>query len=392
MVFVSLNCVNIATNNSATDILNCTWCDHTHKPGDYTFEKTAVSVSLLMSLVGVFLNPLCFYVLYSTNTNNNKFLHLLKYYCLNSFMINLNDLIHNILFILLNTETNYVVENFTDENNKYYESYDFIYYKTKVYFPVWIVLYTLASFLDICIAYQRLQIYIPKLTLLERKSPRLIMFLCVLSAILINLPSIGVFDFETTAINIDGSDTIYVYIYKIRAFVSHTIFNKYLLLNTFIRDVLSILLKLALNAALITWTFSEKKVLENRQSRFTNSFKNKRRNILNNSMIVFFIGSFSLIIHSQVYAIVLMVLMNQYTRYLNEFITILMLSNTLKHAYNIFTFYNLNRKFKNQFLKYLPEFMVQNKRRIGSQPGSQGIRRPIARHGRGFHQQMKIIN
>jgi hypothetical protein len=350
MLFDLLNC---SIHNTSPEYLNCTFMDNGYESG-YDFERIATIFALIISLAGVFLNPLCFFVIFSSNKTNNKFLHLLKYYCLNSFMISLNDSIHNFLFIFPSSKANYIIENWTYENNQYYGNEEFVYYKTKVFFPLWIVFYTLAGFLDICIAYQRLEIYIPKLTLFKKKSSGFTAFFCLLFAILINLPSIGIFSYESAIISLANNE-IKVYTYKIKEFVSNLFFHSYLYFNSFIRDILSIVLKFTLNGFLIYWTLREKKEFQARISSHANSIKQKKgRNTttLNNSKIIFVIASFSLVIHLQVYAIVLMVLLDKSdTEILNDFISILGLTNTFKHAMNILIFYKLNRKFKSELSK-----------------------------------------
>ena len=229
--------MNNSTNSSTNDD---SW--YKHATIDQVFEQfgsTWVLDSIYLffilplGLVGFCLNILCFYILKHKEFDKINFYSYFKVITINSALI---CLIQSTLFSSLTYR-------YFDFSNTYEANY----YATMIYIPVSNVFLLYGSILDMCMSIERSSIFYAKLKILVKTKPNLICFVLFIVSILIGLP----YFFINCPSYYDapyGKNTYFrIWYWEITEF-GRSIAGLFLTYaNFFIRDVVFMLIELALN-------------------------------------------------------------------------------------------------------------------------------------------------
>ncbi len=136
----------------------------------------------LITIIGLFLNIICVCVFFFTPRMNSRFLIALKLYSINSLLVSLSDTLFMIVYSVVN-KISWIYNGLFYSRSLIHVSY-FIYF----HLPIWTILYTFGSCLDIYIVYGRIQTLCPKVKLFAKTSIYKVSILIMLLSIIINVP------------------------------------------------------------------------------------------------------------------------------------------------------------------------------------------------------------
>ncbi len=157
-----------------------------------------------IAILGLFFNSICVYVFYFTPSMNSRFITSLKIYSINSLLISLSDFINSLFFLICNR----IIWVYND--TLYFTMPEHIFYYTYIYIPIWTILYTIGSSLDIFIVYGRIQVLCPKLKFLGKICAYKISVLIIVLSILINLPPNLGRQLDKLTLNLEKNQTLFL--------------------------------------------------------------------------------------------------------------------------------------------------------------------------------------
>ena len=132
-----------------------------------SLQFKALSIMLVISLIGLINNAFCVYIFYIAKNMNAKFLKMLKYFTINSLFVNLFDLILTIIYFIVNDFFYTLIYLNGEKTQQVYPTFEGISY-FKLYYivsyqSVWTIFWFFGASFDIFIVYERIQLYLPKL-------------------------------------------------------------------------------------------------------------------------------------------------------------------------------------------------------------------------------------
>ena len=136
--------------------LNCTKtheCTSTIEPT--SFHAIMLYCIAVSSAIGITNSFMSSYILFTVKSMKTPFFRFMNIYTLNSLLISLNDFVVVIVFFL-NSKDLFFLEGFD-----YVDNYQFIFMFSRVSVPIWVILYSNASLLDICILLNRVLVFYP---------------------------------------------------------------------------------------------------------------------------------------------------------------------------------------------------------------------------------------
>ena len=153
---------------------------------------------VIISLIGLLLNSLSLFIFIFSNNMNTKFLLYLKFFLINSFTVTINYLVAFAMYVsaISNNKNQKLISHFLSVNN-----YEYIFYYSYVFLPLWTISYTCGNILDIMIVYERILMYLPQVKFMRNLKPRLTFIVTVVLACLINLPACFSRDIIMTTVN-----------------------------------------------------------------------------------------------------------------------------------------------------------------------------------------------
>lgn len=324
---------------------------------------------IVITLTGSLLNALSLFIFIFSNNMDTKFLRLLKCYIVNSLVVTVN---HFVLFTLLAFITSSPLTN----RNIYYNgkmmsnSLQFTQYYSYIFLPVWTISYSYGSLLDITIVYERILMYLPKLKFMRNVQIYVYLLVFLLLSCVINLPANFSRDIYSLAMNLTNSplnDTIVVYTIKKRIFHYNDLFTVCLYASTFMRDILTLVIEIAVTVILLITMYrfyNKKRETVARTSTEAISSINEqssdaiifRRTDMRNSQITLYICFISFVSHVGSFLALIVLYFNHsdlYT-YIVGFFGFFFL---IRHSVNFVLFLKLNKKFKRNFVILLPKCM-----------------------------------
>lgn len=324
---------------------------------------------ILITLTGSLLNALSLFIFIFSNNMDTKFLRLLKCYIVNSLVVTVN---HFVLFTLLAFITSSPLTN----RNIYYNrtimsnSLQFTQYYSYIFLPVWTLSYTYGSLLDITIVYERILMYSPKIKFMRNVQIYFYLLVFLLLSCVINLPANLSRDIYSLAMNLTNTpinDTIVVYTIKKRIFYYNDLFTVCLYTSTFMRDILTLVIEIAVTIKLLITIYRfydkkrEKVAMTSAEAIKSISELNSdpiifRRTDMRNSQITLYICFISFVSHVGSFSALIVLYFNHSDlhTYTIGFFGFFFL---VRHSVNFFLFLKLNKKFKRNFIILLPKCM-----------------------------------
>jgi hypothetical protein len=294
-----------------------------------------------ISLLGFVLNALSFFTFHqiTKNSNNNLTMYrYLKLYCGNSGLL---------CFLLMFSVYSYSTRFFGLKFNLFARIY-----RCVIISYVTSTLYFFGNIMDTIISIERLSIFIPKFQILKKYSTILIGGLVMLLCSVVNLPSMLRYYVKS------DQEVLNDLVHQTFSFCGKGIlFNNDLLLilNIFIRDVLTLILELFF-AALSCYFYHKFQVKKNRirvietkqdqtpnQSSDTKSKKIKEDRDF--TLMVIYLSMLSVLCHLVVFVTFVYFILHNGSM-LNLMASISIFLNALKHMLNFFIFYRFDRNFR----------------------------------------------
>ena len=339
-------------------------CTGGQTKGCVVFETThtieiILHIATCIASIGTLLNLLSLFIFIFSNNMNTKFLTYLKWYLLNSVIVTINQIVLGTFFALGDMPW-YRNENYFMINN-----YEFVFVFSYVSIPLWNISYTGGTLLDICIAYERILMYLPKVKFMRNVKIYMILIVIVSVSLIFNVPSILLREigFSVLSFNVThgpNSTVVFKTYYFLYNRTDFMIICYYV--SIVFRDIVTVIIEMVVTVILVITIIKfynrKRRVVSIKDVNMAEDTNSEpiifRETDLNNSKITLFICIFSFLNH----IIVFMSRISTLYFELNVTVTLIFISMLLfliKQSCNFFIFLKLNKKFKRNFIILIPK-------------------------------------
>ena len=166
---------------------------------DYDYVLAVSIISLVISAIGIVLNLISSIIFTFSNNMKTRFFHFVRYKCYGSLVMNLCDVTFFFSFFLYNRfNIGWLIPNRSNESYKSAFFYAFI------NMTIYLMMNAFTSYLDICLVYERIQIYKKNIKLFKNQKPITIMFFLFTFSAILTLPNL--LSTEITEFRINRTD------------------------------------------------------------------------------------------------------------------------------------------------------------------------------------------
>lgn len=306
-----------------------------------------------LTLSGILLNLLSLFIFTFSNNMNTKFLRYLKWYLVNSVTVGLNTFIFTLLVSITDGRGKV-----TDKHVQFFVSnYDVLFYILYIFTPIWTISYTYGNFLDIIISYERILMYLPRIIFMRNMKVYTFLLIILFLSILVNTSNIFSLSIYSSTLTFNSTkSSVEVYFLENSRFNYQNLFNVFFYFNSFLRDIVTFIVELGITVFLVITIV---KFYDKKKKVLSGDDQNSdpiifRKTDMNNSKITLYICVVCSLYHIAIFVNVSLRFFNANSYFLYTFVSIEYMLQ-LRHSLNFFVFIKLNKKFKRNFLRLLPE-------------------------------------